>query len=381
MYNYLRLPQTRSPESSQPGHAPCIPSLLKLCENTVSFCVNIPRNFIKACSQLIECLGNSAVCLSSCQRWFETFDSPPCCHGHRSFSLGSDVSVFFPCRISDSPIQGKPFGCAKVFSWIISNLFSSPSATLNLVINCSSFLVFRHWPLRARTSGWRVMAAFRNEPSFPFPGEKRITDSHPNKSNNQILKYYSKTLPKEKYQKCQVIQLKQLQWASQIWCRRKFAAWVSSRLWTLQKFTTVGSKASSYFILWEAAFMQSLQVKHLLYLDSKSIIEKIRAAWSTWTTPKLSISSECPKRIVQADLHHHPRLDASTVLVQPEKNIFSSSTFVEILWGVSMLTRILLVKNPARESTAWHWSQLIPLKKNHEKAVVIQVHGTRLWSV
>lgn len=81
MYNYLRLPQTRSPEPSQPGHAPCIPSLLKLCENTVSFCyygstshtsVNIPRNFIKACSQLIECLGNSAVCsLSSCQRWFE----------------------------------------------------------------------------------------------------------------------------------------------------------------------------------------------------------------------------------------------------------------------------------------------------------------------
>ena len=291
------------------------------------------------------------------------------------------TSPFFPCPISDSPIQGKPFGCAKVFSWIISNLFSSPSATLNLVINCSSFLLFRHWPLRARTSGWRVMAAFRNEPSFPFPGEKRITDSHPNKSNNQILKYYSKTLPKEKYQKCQVIQLKQLQWASQIWCRRKFAAWVSSRLWTLQKFTTVGSKASSYFILWEAAFMQSLQVKHLLYLDSKSIIEKIRAAWSTWTTPKFSISSECPKRIVQADLHHHPRLDASTVLVQPEKNIFSSSTFVEILWGVSMLTRILLVKNPARESTAWHWSQLIPLKKNHEKAVVIQVHGTRLWSV
>lgn len=91
---------------------------------------------------------------------------------------------------------------------------------------------------------------------------------------NQIIKYYSKTLPKEKYQKCQVIQLKQLQWASQIWCRRKFAAWVSSRLWTLRKFTTVGSKASSYFILWEAAFMQSLQVKHLLYLDSKSIIEK-----------------------------------------------------------------------------------------------------------
>ena len=70
MYIYLRFPQTKSPEPSRPGHAPCIPSLLKLCENTVSFCygstsfcysVNIPQNF-KACSQLIECLGNSAVC-------------------------------------------------------------------------------------------------------------------------------------------------------------------------------------------------------------------------------------------------------------------------------------------------------------------------------
>lgn len=203
MYNHLRLPQTRFPEPSQPGHAPCIPSLLKLCENTVSFCyygstshtsVNIPRNFIKACSQLIECLGNSAVCsLSSCQRWFENIlklfallTVLLAAMGIAASPLGV-TSPFFPCPISDSPIQGKPFGCAKVFSWIISNLFISPSATLNLVINCSSFLVFRHWRLRARTSGWRVMAAFRNEPSFPFPGEKRITGSHPNKSNNQIL--------------------------------------------------------------------------------------------------------------------------------------------------------------------------------------------------
>ena len=114
-----------------------------------------------------------------------------------------------------------------------------------------------------------------------------------------------------------------------------------------------------------------------IYLDSKSIIEKIRAAWSTWTTPKFSMSSGCPKRVVQADLHHHPRSDASTVLVQAEKhilNIFSSSTFVKILWGVSMLTRILLVKNPARESIGWRWSQFCGwfpwkrLMKNHEKS-------------
>jgi len=90
------------------------------------------------------------------------------------------------------------------------------------------------------------MAAFRNEPSFPFPGEKRIADSHPNKSNNQIL---FKDFAKGKVSKMPSDTIEAIAVGLSNLVQEEVCCLSFKQTLNTAKFTTVGSKASSYFIL------------------------------------------------------------------------------------------------------------------------------------
>ncbi len=189
----------------------------------------------------------------------------------------------------------------------------SPTFSHNIVILQFIFsaqqLFISFWRLRVRTSGWRVIAAFRNEPSFPFPGRRFA--SHPNKSNTTIY------MPKES------IKIKWYNWSN---CCGPLKSGAGGSL--LPEFQPGFEHCENYkcrfkniFILWVAALMQSLQVKDLLYLYSKSIMKTIKQLGvhepHVNSVSHLNVLSAM-YRLTFILWQNFPRLDASTLLVQAE---------------------------------------------------------------
>ena len=319
-------------EPSQPGHAPCIPSLLKLCE-TVSFCcrststnINVPRNFPKACSQFIKCVGNSAVCslsrlIPNILKLFALWTVLLAAMGIAASPLAMvDVSTFsMPYfRLADSWFKGSETiwmqKITEFHSWFSQIGWLSHPHSATILSSCSSY--FRHSNFSFRFGAWGfehlVEGSLRlsaTSPAFLF-----LAGDSLHIPTNQIQLY----MPKES------IKIKWCNWSN---CCGPLKSGAGGSL--LPEFQPDFEHCENYkcrfkniFILWAAALIQSLQVKDLLYLYSKSIMKTIKQLGvhepHVNSVSHLNVLSAMYRLTFILTWQNFPRLDASTLLVQAE---------------------------------------------------------------